>query len=249
MSEQHEMVGKVFPTNNGGDCVIVEYINSRNVKVQFLDSMKFEVKTNISAIYKGDVRNKFSPSVHGVGFIGKGKNKCTVNGKSTVAYQYWRGMLKRCYDKSFLKSRPTYYGCSVCEGWHNFQVFADWLYRQDFINHGYELDKDILVRGNKVYSPETCCLVPRQINTVLNNCAASRGNLPQGVSTSSVEGKYRARVRVSGISKELGIFDSIDGAFTAYKEAKEDNVKHVAMIWKDKIHKNVFEALMSWELN
>ena len=249
MSKQHEMVGKIFPTNNGGDCIVVEYVNSKKVVVEFMDEHKFRVKTNTSAIYRGDVRNNFARSVSGVGFLGSGKYKRTVNGKATAAYQYWRGMFNRCYDEGYLKKRPTYRGCTVCDEWHNFQVFAKWLYKQEFIKSGYELDKDILLKGNRIYSPETCCLVPRQINTVLNNCAASRGSLPQGVDTCSVVGKYRARVRISGKNTELGVFDTIESAYKAYKKAKEDNVKNVALEWKDAIDKKVFKALMSWELS
>lgn len=249
MSKQHEMVGKIFPTNNGGDCVVVEYINYRNVVVEFMDEHRFRVKTTATAILEGAVRNNFTRSVSGVGYLGDGKYKRTVNGKPTIAYQYWRGMLKRCYDDSFQRERPTYRGCVVCDEWHNFQVFAKWIYKQGFVDCGYELDKDILMAGNKVYSPETCCLVPRQINTVLNNCSASRGELPQGVSSYKKSGKYRARVRVSGKGVSLGVFDSVDEAYKAYKRAKEDNVKTIALEWKDKVDSRVYDALMNWTLD
>ena len=167
MSKQHEMVGKIFPTNNGGDCVVVEYINSRNVTVMFLDKYKYTKKTQAVHVREGRVLNPFYPSVYGVGFIGVGKHKVSFKRRDTKIYKDWASMIGRGHCPKIKKKYPTYKDCTVCEEWHNFQNFAEWTVQQPFYGSGYQLDKDILVRGNKIYSPETCCYVPQQINKLV----------------------------------------------------------------------------------
>ena len=167
MSKHHEMVGKIFPTNNGGDCVVVEYINARNVTVMFLDEYKYTKKTQAVHVREGRVLNPFYPSIYGVGFIGTGKHKASFNRKDTKIYKDWASMIGRGYCSKTKKKYPTYKDCTVCKEWHNFQNFAEWAVQQPFYGLGYQLDKDILVRGNKLYSPETCCYVPQQINKLV----------------------------------------------------------------------------------
>lgn len=111
-------------------------------------------------------KDVFTPSVQGVGFMGEGKYTSCENRRNTLAYSRWSGMLARCYSEAFQKRNPTYIGCSVAAEWHNFQVFAEWFYK----NHPgdgneYCLDKDIRIPGNKIYSPEACSFVTRAENT------------------------------------------------------------------------------------
>lgn len=167
MTSQHEMVGKVFPTNNGGDCVVVNYISAKNVTIMFLDEHQHQKKTQAVHVREGRVLNPFSKTVYEVGFIGVGRHKVSVKGKDTKIYKDWASMLSRGYSQLYKDKYPTYEECTVCEDWHNFQVFAEWAVQQEFFGSGYQIDKDILVRGNKLYSPNTCCYVPQHINKMV----------------------------------------------------------------------------------
>ena len=186
--------------------------------------------------------------VYGVGYSSVGEYKTSINNKHTRAYSTWKGMLRRCYSAAYKVNLPTYIDCTVSDEWHDFQNFAHWFYSQTHSHLKHHLDKDILHPQNKVYSAKTCALVPSQVNTVLNNCRACRGDLPQGVSYHKIAGKYRARINIKGKDSYLGVFDCIEEAYQTYKKAKEDNVKRTALEWRECIDDDVFQALMNWQL-
>lgn len=137
---------------------VVEYINNRKVKVRF-DDTGYEAWTNNSQISLCTVKDRFYKGVCGVGFLGEAKRSVNVDRK---AYLVWRSMIYRCYSECSLKTHPSYSGCSVDDRWHDFSNFLQW-FNDNYID-GYELDKDIKVKGNKVYSPETCMFVSKKDN-------------------------------------------------------------------------------------
>lgn len=186
---------------------------------------------------------RYTPTVQGVGFLGVGDYKTKVGGKVTPAYQTWTDMLKRCYNPSCHAKYPTYIGCTVHEDWHNYQVFAEWYYAQ-VIGEGWALDKDLIVKGNKVYSAETCSFVPLEINLLLTNHKAGRGDLPQGVTRD--KGHYQARIRVRGQLQHIGTFSTPEAAFEAYKGVKEAHVKDMADFWKPELDPRVYATLMAY---
>lgn len=94
-------------------------------------------------------------------------------------YRRWFTMLSRSYSAKVQSDQPTYEGCSVCEEWHLFSNFKAWMEKQDW--EGKHLDKDLLVIGNKVYSPKTCVFVSGVVNTFVIDCGSARGSLPIGV--------------------------------------------------------------------
>lgn len=185
---------------------------------------------------------------YGVGYNSGGKYKTKEFGKRLRVYQTWKDMLRRCYDKKRQVRDYTYTGCSVDERWHDFQVFAEWCSNNNLGSSDYHIDKDILVRGNKVYSPETCCLVPKSINGLFNNHSKGRGEFPQGVYWNKSRGLHVAKISISGKSKHLGYFDCPNKAHEVYKKAKESHVKEMADLWFSNIEPRVYEALMDWKL-
>lgn len=156
-------IDKLYKTNTAGKLRIIKYINFRQVKVQFINT-GYVTTTRSANIVLGRVRDLLHPSVCGVGFIGVGDFKASVNRVHTKSYSTWKGMIDRCYGEKSLKKRPTYIGCSVHKDWHNFQNFAEWFY-SNYVD-GHALDKDIKVKGNKQYSPHTCMFVSVEDNTV-----------------------------------------------------------------------------------
>lgn len=178
-----------------------------------------------------------------VGFTPKGEYD-----SSDPAYRLWIGMIRRCYDKKSLELYPSYKGVEVCEDWHNYQNFAKWAYQQwNAFKDGFNLDKDLLVVGSKIYSPDTCSFVPREINSISITRRNHRGDLPIGVVSKA--GKYSAKISIFNKVVHLGTFDCMIEAFKAYKKAKEDHIKELANIWKHVLSDTVYSNLMTWEVN
>lgn len=186
--------------------------------------------------------------ISGVGYNSQTRHKTTKDGRATKPYNIWCNMIQRCYNPKTQLKHPTYKGCTVAEEWHDFQNFADWYYSHDYSGIGYQLDKDILNPGNKVYSPETCCFIPQQINLLLVDRAAARGKYPQGVYIHERDGNYCAQMSVDGKRKHLGCSESPRGAYVIYRKAKESYVRAKAKEFKDRIAEDVFIALITWQL-
>ena len=161
-----------------------------------------------------------------------------VNGKSKQVwvcpyYSTWHGMLKRCYSEVYLKKYPTYRGCSVCDDWIYFTKFKAWMMTQDF--EGKHLDKDILVEGNKVYSPETCRFVDAGVNTFLNDQKAAKGEWPTGVCWHNIANKFVASCRNPFTKKReyLGLFTCPNEAHEAWYKRKHQLAYQWANIQDD----------------
>ena len=141
----------------------------------------------------------------------------TINGKQVMCpyYAIWVSMLRRCYDTNFHKKQPTYKDCYVCTEWLDFSNFRTWMETQDWKNK--VLDKDILVRGNKEYSPETCIFVTRAVNNLLTDRKAKRGLCKLGVNWCKTARKYKAHCNIGlGKQKALGAFNTEEEAHNAY---------------------------------
>lgn len=143
----------------------------------------------------------------------------------------WSNMLKRVFDTKYHARYPTYIGTSVCDEWKYFMNFRSWMMAQDW--RGKQLDKDIVVPGNKHYSPETCAFVDGQINALLTDRAADRGKYPVGVSCHKIAKKYRAMMRMNGNLRHLGYFDTPEEASLAYRKEKSRHVRHIALTQVD----------------
>lgn len=165
----------------------------------------------------------------------------------TKEYFLWNDMLRRCYSKSFHLRKPTYAECTVSENFKSFSFFYDWCQKQvGFKNEGWELDKDILIKGNKIYSEDTCVFVPSEINSILISCKRARGDMPVGVSYHKRVKKYQSRVRIGGGRLFLGYFDCPIKAFNRYKEEKENHIKSIALKYKNVIDHRAYTALSNY---
>ncbi len=239
-------IGDIYESRNFGPFVIKGRAG-RKVTVEFLDTGTV-VETYATSAARGQVKDRNKPNVVGVGFIGEGHYSSFHNGKKSPAMSVWTNMLNRCYNESSKKFRS--YGAKgvvVCEEWHNYQNFAEWFWKNYKSNQS--LDKDILHRNSKVYSPKTCTFVPKHINNLVFRRRASSGDYPIGVT--KPDGKYIASITKYGKSPIiLGYFDSMHDAFVAYKTAKEDYIKEVAEeeFTKGTIEKEVYDALLRWEV-
>ena len=145
-----------------------------------------------------------------------------VNGKliKDPAYRAWVNMLNRAYDPKYHTGHPTYVGVTVCEERRSFRAFREWWlanYRED-----WQLDKDLLVVGNREYGPDACIYIPGWLNSFTIDSAASRGELPIGVSIYKPTGKYKSQCcnPITGKKHSLGYFTTPEAAYSAWLSRK-----------------------------
>ena len=240
-------IGMRFIHSLYGEYEILAYEGENMYKIIFFNT-SYTTSVRSDYLYSGKVIDRMSPSVFGVGILGDTETK--INGKHTKEYTVWSSMIQRCYDKNTQSRQPTYIGCEVSENFKHLTYFKEWCNRQvGFGMSGYDLDKDILVKGNKVYSEDTCCFVPREINSLFGNHKAKRGECCIGVTMSSNRKWYIASVGISGVQTHLGQYETEDEAFAVYKQAKEHNIQKVALKYKTCIDERVFDALMTYVVN
>lgn len=179
--------------------------------------------------------------VRGVGIM---DSNSSVNNKKTEAYNKWIDMLGRCYSERVHTRRPNYSKCTVCDEWLTFSVFEEWFNKNNIVGH--HLDKDILVEGNTVYSPTTCCFVPRYINNLFSTRERSKGTQPIGVLLETFTGKYKAAISINGRPVNLGRYDSPEQAHKEWLKAKREYCRKIAIdsYMKDEIDEQTMNAII-----
>lgn len=208
------------------------------------DSEEFILKVMNDIRYKPDnwSRKAVWPAVYGIGYHG-----LLYTNSKEEAYKRWHWIMNRCYSPAVHELYSEYEDCEICEEWYNFSNFKLWydeyILPWKSLEIEVDIDKDILFKGNKLYSPDTVSLVPSEINSLFINCS-STGGLPLGIWK---EGKkYRAGMTFLGHKIKLGTFDTVEAAFARYKEYKEDFIKDLAEQYKDKIADRTYQAMMNW---
>ena len=189
--------------------------------------------------------------VYGVGIVGT-KYLTKINYKHLKEYDAWTNMLKRCFSEKFKSQRPTYKDTTCCNEWLLYENFYEWLHSQEnfdkWLNGSFTLEKDIIVKGNKIYSPEKCCFVPPEINALFTKRQRLRGTHPIGVTFDGIA--YISTLSTLKGPKYLGYYHNDKDAFYAYKQAKEQYIKELAESYfkEGKITERVYQALMKYEV-
>lgn len=186
--------------------------------------------------------------IYGVGFNDR-KYKSSLNGKVIYEYRLWIDLLRRCYSEKLQNKYPTYKGKFVCEEWLNFSNFYEWVKSCPFRQDGWDLDKDLLFKGNECYGPETCVFLPHRLNTFLTKLKSVRGELPVGVCYIPESGTYRALCSIGGGIQKSKVFKTCSEAFEWYKQQKENLAKELASLYKEAIDPRAYEALMNFKVD
>ena len=243
-----EYEGSVFKTKKYGDVVVLDYYNARDVTIKFLNTGNVR-KTGTSELKKGEIRDNEAFPVYIVGIMDV-PNEARRNVPIPKEYSIWNGVRHRCYNENIRHLTPSYQEAEMSENFKRYSYFKDWCHNQiGFDQDGWQLDKDILFKGNKLYSEATCCFVPPEINTLILKADRIRGKYPIGVYEDKQAGKFKVRISVEGKQKHVGRYYCEKEAFYAYKVAKEQHIKEVANKWKGQIDVRVYEALINWEVN
>ena len=230
--------------------MIIEYKSNIDMIVEFQDEHKARICTTYNEFKKGQISNPYDRTLLGVGYLGE---NCKFD---EVIYRDWVDMIQRCYDPYRLNKYPTYRDCFVCEEWHCFQNFAKWYEENYYECNGEKmcLDKDILIKGNKIYSPETCIFVPDRINLLFVKRDNDRGCFPIGCGLHKKSNKIRVRCNFfeKGKIKRkcLGYFpiNKPFQAFTCYKNFKENYIKQVADEYKNLIPSRLYDAMYKYKV-
>lgn len=212
-----------------------------NVTIEFQDEYKFQRTVLYTNFKTGCVKNPYDRTLYGIGYIGYGKYKPSINKQNTSAYNQWVSMLERCYCEKRRYRTKSYVDCEVCKEWHNFQNFAEWFYTNRYeCNERLQVDKDILITGNRIYSPQTCILVPQTLNTMFINKPNNRG-LPNGMY------KTKNGFSIKYNCENLGTFKTIEKAYSVYSQKKKQEIINVAETYKNIIPTNVYQAILNYE--
>lgn len=177
--------------------------------------------------------------VHGIGIYDSSERV-----KDNKCYLVWKSMLERSASPRWKRLYPTYADCSVCEEWKVYSRFKEW-FDENYVE-GYDLDKDLLAQGTKVYSPHTCVFLPPEINKMIL-CKGKDNGFKIGVY------KYRERYRAiinMGYTRNLGLFDTEDEAHEAYVAAKKKHIKATALYYysRGEISQRIYEALLNYSI-
>lgn len=216
------------------------------VRMELSDSEVFKPKTD-----EDFARLRTSKNRRGL-TCGVGVNNCEIftmrHGVVMYEYKLWGDMINRCYGESSVR----FYGdVTVDNSWLYFTKFlkdVKGLKSYEKILDGWVLDKDLLSGTNKVYSKDTCCIIPKALNVLFSTARAIRGELPVGVHKTR-SGKFVAEAYKDGVKNYLGNYSTPDDAFLAYKTFKEDNIKRLAKMYKEDIDTRVYEKLMTHKVN
>jgi len=242
-------VGEINFNNNGTKMTIIEYTNSQKVLIEFDDNVHKYIKICSYKDFKeGRSSSPYDKKIFGIGYLGQEKQTGINN---DVEYGRWHHILDRCYNNESYSKNTSYKGCTVCEEWHNFQNFKKWFnknyYKVD--NEKMCIDKDILHKWNKIYSPDNCIFVPEKINKLFVRGVSRRGNTPIGVSIydNVIYARMSKVINGKWTRVEIGShYSNVEEAFTAYKIHKEAYIKEVAEQYKNQIPKPLYIAMVNY---
>lgn len=189
---------------------------------------------------------KVGDLVYGVG-INDRTRPAYINNKTTKEYDCWVGMLERCYaNNKHMKLRPTYKNCEVSENFKHYSYFYDWCQKQKgFLNAGWQLDKDILKHGNKLYSEDNCVFVPSEVNNFILVRTVNNKSGYTGVSYHKASRKYCVQISINNKRKHLGLFENPQDGENHYFNIKHKLSIDLARKYKSMLDERVVEILLS----
>lgn len=236
-------IGEKHITNENYIVEIIEYINVHNCSIKFENGI---ILNNIyySAVKSGQIKNPYHPCIYDKGYVGLGNYKTSIDGNHTKYYTMWKNMFQRCYSESYHLRTPTYIGCEICEEWLNFQNFAKWF--EDNYIEGYVLDKDLLSKGNKIYSPDNCCFIPSEINSIIAGYTNRNKDLPLGVQKCKKSKKYITSLTLNYKSTHHGRYETIEEASNAIIKVKNLHIKNMLILYKDNLNEKILNAIQNY---
>lgn len=251
---KQERIGQKRINNQGLEMECIDYNGVENITVKFYNPEYIAEKRLWKDFNKGTIKNLNYHNVFGIGMTGN-KYPTRENGTHTKEYISWMGMLRRCCNEEYKEKNVTYTNVKCCEDWLYFPNFYEWLHNQDNFDKWYNgskwaIDKDIICKGNKTYSPDTCCLVPQNINSLFTKRDKERGDYPIGVCYHKRVKMFNSYCHENGKMYSIGYFNTIEDAFNAYKKYKENLIKRIAKdeFERGNITEKCYNAMINYEV-
>ena len=237
-------IGDRFLTKCGW-CEVIEYINNKEIVVIF-DDTGYKNSYHAKDLRQGSIKDPFIRSVFEVGYLGDGPFSWS---RTKKIYDKWNKMFERCYAAQAPTRNPTYIDCIVSKKFHCLQNFGYW-YQDQYCSNipNVQLDKDLLFKHNKIYSPNKCLLLPPKLNTLLIKADASRGQCCIGVTYCEMYKKpYKAQCSINK-RQVYKYFNTEYNAFRWYKRTKESHIQEVTESYKNVLDPRAYNALMNYEV-
>lgn len=237
-------IGDTFKTKEGCLVEVLE-LQGKKSKVLFVDYGNTKIVLN-RHLHEGSIKNELYKSVYGVGCLGIGDySSHDDNLTKTPEFSNWSSLLMRCYCEAHLKKHPNYRNSFVCDEWHNFQNFAKW-YHSNFpknkqgLDIRFELDKDLKQHNVdiKVYSPETCLYLPKEINCFISSLKST--------SKLKVESNEYGTYPLHVFSKYVGSFDTREDALNKRFEMIKERAKGLVEKYKYAIDSEVQDMIINY---
>lgn len=229
----------IYPMNNKQyNAVLERYFAGTDITEDLVMDIVNDIK------YKADdwYANKWKRTVYGIGYLGC--SDAEANRTDNYIYSKWANMMQRCYDEITHKLKPYYAPCTVCEEWLNYSNYRLWHIENAMGDRKVDLDKDILIPGNTVYSSETCTLVTHFANTIFETTRGMESNIVKNNDT----GKYDVSMTILGTRKEVGSFDTEEEATQGFFDYKNDYITEFAKSSKGKVPNKTYEAMTNWNV-
>ena len=245
---RQKRIGQQKYNNNGELMEIVDYKNSRDITIKFEDGTIMN-NVNYWNFMNGRVKKYNRPNKYN-----KGVNPVN-DGSRTKEYSLWDGIMNRCFSNNKKVQSPSYLNVTCCNEWLDYKTFCEWLHSQsnwEKCRDGekWAIDKDIIRKGNKIYSPLYCCLVPHNVNSLFTKHDRARGLYPIGVTKKKTDKYFTSRCNDPFNNKTIlhyG-FATPEDAFMQYKKDKEMIIKKVAQSEYDKgnITLDCYKAMLNY---
>lgn len=228
---------KTYSSNNYGNFKIVKEVfheksQKRRVLIEFSNTGSISEVSYDEAL-RGCVKDKFMPSIFGIGFLGNAHKKGNER-----EYNIWIDMLSRCYNEQDKAYR--FYGqvgCKVSDEWHCFENFLADIkeipgYSLLKSNNKCELDKDFLQCGvsKKIYSKETCVWKTKDENNRIHlidlNRKRNYSSKYIGVCFDRRYKSFQSQINIGGKQIYIGKFSNEISAANAYNYyAKQQGIE------------------------
>ena len=245
-----QRLGETRENTQGSKMTIIAYRETKDIDVQFENGFVVD-HTQYHLFERGTILDPFSPTLYGVGYMGM-RTDYGDSKKYSKQHEVWSSMMKRCYNENCAR-HPWYEECTVAEEWHNFSNFLKW-----YDDHYYELpegmgrielDKDFKVKECRVYSPDTCLLIPQRINGAKPKTRTTDREFPIGMTYQANRHKYRVRINQDGKDTVIGYYDTVEDAFSVLKREKEKELRRLADLYKPYIPDEVYQAVINYEIS
>lgn len=247
MSKKKNRIGEEKLNNFGSKMKIIEYRNANDIDIYFEEYNWIFKNASYINYQRGNISCPYEKRTFGIGYLGEGEYNPS---KNKNIFKRWQNMLGRCYSKASVKYNPTYDCAEVSDEWLCFQNFAKW-YNENYYeikNNKMCLDKDILKKGNKIYSANTCIFVPEIINNLFVKSDKTRGEYPIGVTYNKEINKFESKYTNKNKTIKLGYYNTPKEAFDEYKKYKEKHIKEVAEEYKNKIPNKLYKAMINYKV-